>query len=317
VSLGGQPAEVSQTAPVLNLPEITTARLALLISIALALWNLAKHRLEGGRVRIRMRPGLHFDHGLSQARTWETVAEHATKRGGWSVEVAVVEVENVGRTAVTISGVGLAFRSRPWWRHKRRTVVPFGREAPGAMTATSHRLEPFDSATFVFDVWEGLEKGGNLGTPVRPLTVRAITKVAGRRRLRLSPWRSRWEVTEGQEAFIPALAKIDMLAYRRMARHTRGDQFAEMATIPTAIEMGKQFPRNGSAPTREQVQELFERSYFGESKVACGLLAFFVAHDLKPLYRSAAPPAKSEQSPSEDGGLVSDEESGQVAEAHD
>jgi hypothetical protein len=100
---------------------------------------------------------------------------------------------------------------------------------------------------------------------VRPLTVRAVTRVAGRRRLRLSPWRSRWEVTEGQEAFIPALARIDMLACRHMARHTRGDQFAEMATIPTAIEIEEPSSRNGPAPTREQVQELMERSYLRES----------------------------------------------------
>jgi hypothetical protein len=250
-----------------------------------------KHLLEGGRVRVSLRPGLLSDHGLAQGDSWPSVEKHHAERGGWNLEVAIVTVENIGRTAVTISNVSLLFQSRPWWRHRKPyAIVPVAEEAPGAMTASTHRLEPFDSATFVYDVWVGLD-WVNPRAPVRPLSIRGSVKVAGKRRARRSPWRSRWRVTEGQQAFIEKNAEFDMLAYRRMPRHAKGDKWAETAAIPSVIDIREQFPTSGPAPEREQLQTIIEKHYFGEMKANTVMLPLYLAEDLKPFY--AATPSTS------------------------
>ena len=77
------------------------ASLALVISIAVAMWEFVKYLLEGGRARVRMNPGILGMYSLgSSTSSWSDLAVQAKKRGGWYAEVAVVEVENPGRTAL-------------------------------------------------------------------------------------------------------------------------------------------------------------------------------------------------------------------------
>jgi hypothetical protein len=267
--------------------EITTAGVALVISILVALWNLLKYLLDGARVRVKLIPGLHDDYALQTGKTWARLGKKAAEGGGWNVEVAVIKVENLGRTAVTISGPGMVFGGQPWWRKPYR-IVPIAREAPDALTVTRHRLEPFDSATFVYEVWQGVERMTRHPEALdRPLTVRAFTEVAGKWRPRQSSRRSRWRVDHGQFAFIPELAEIGMLTYRSMSRHAHGDTFGEIACIPTAIAVREQFPVDGPAPTREQLKHIIEENHFGEQKPIVGLIAYNVANDLHPLYKPA------------------------------
>ncbi|TFV67219.1 UNVERIFIED_ORG: hypothetical protein E4P37_03415 [Bacillus sp. AZ43] len=276
------------------MPEITTAGLALVISVLVALWNLVKYLLEGGRVRVTMSPGLQDEYSLAQAGSWSSLRDRSAHRGGWTVEVAVIKVENIGRTAVTISDVSLALRAQPWWRQrnkpwwrpKRYTIVPIARQAPGgASLDPTRRLEPFDSATFVYDVWHALDsKSRHPESPARPFAIRASIRVAGKRWARHSPWRRRWRVTAGQVAFIPERAEIGMLAYRIMSRYARGDMYAEMACIPTAIDVRAEFPLTGPAPTRQVLAQIVERHYFGEEKSAAQIIAFHMSQDLRRLY---------------------------------
>ena len=84
-----------------------TAQIALVLSSALAVWELAKYLLEGGRVRVRLRPGRLEEYALSEAKTWQSLEKSTEGQGGWPVEVAILDVDNLGRTPVTISNPSL------------------------------------------------------------------------------------------------------------------------------------------------------------------------------------------------------------------
>ena len=161
-----------------------TAQIALVLSSALAVWELAKYLLEGGRIRVRLRPGGLEEHGLSEAKTWQLLEKSTEGQGGWPVEVAILDVENLGRTPVTISNPSLDLARRRWQRRKRRSVGPMLLKAPHAVTQQRVRLEPFDSARFVFDIWQVLPPGRLSSTPDRPLRMRGQVRVAGKRWLR-------------------------------------------------------------------------------------------------------------------------------------
>ena len=57
-------------------------------------------------------------------------------------------------------------------------------KAPQSVTQERVRLEPFDSARFVFDTWQVPAPGRLSSTPDRPLRVRGQVRVAGKRWLR-------------------------------------------------------------------------------------------------------------------------------------
>lgn len=273
-----------QTAPV---PEITTAGAALVISILVALWNLLKHLLEGGRVRVTMRPGLHDEYSLGTAKTWRQLAQRARQDGGWKVEVAVIEVENAGRTAVTIRQPSLWFRASPWWRRKLYTVSPQGREHPGATTDGRCRLEPFDSVFYVYEIWPYLSSGlRSDDPPLRPFRLGARVQVAGKRRPRRSSRRSRWLVQEDQRAFIPEIVELGLEVYRSLQRRAGSDKYAQMACIPTAIEVRKHFPVEGPAPTAHDLANIIERHYFNREPSGFPPLAgFWLSEDIKHLFK--------------------------------
>ena len=269
--------------------ESTTAQLALAISIAVALWNLVRYLLEGGRVRIRLRPGLLYEYALADANTWGNLAKMTASRGGWPVEVAVVDIENTGRTAVTISGVSLDFGRTSWRSWGRRTIGPFALEAPDATTSNTYRLEPFDRARYVFDVWQVLAPStSRVDGPPRPLRVRGSVRVAGKRWARRSSWRTGWPVVGGQVAFIPDMVEIGLATYRAMWRHMRGKAFAEMVSIETAIEVRRQFPADGPPPSEEALREIIEAKHVGEQSPMSHMAAFYVAQELRSLYKEAA-----------------------------
>jgi hypothetical protein len=77
--------------------------------------------------------------------------------GGWYREVAIVEVENPGRTAVTCSDIGLDLGRVHWWQRWRHTVTPSYLPYNDAKTEGTVRLEPFDRAFFIIDIWQVLQ----------------------------------------------------------------------------------------------------------------------------------------------------------------
>jgi len=268
--------------------EATTAGLALAISVAVALWQFVKYLLEGGRVRVRMHAGLLSDHLLRQStRSWTTLVQRASKLGGWYAEVAVIEVENPGRTAVTISDVSLDLGRLQWFKLGRRTVSPRHLKAPGATTEATVRLEPFDRAIFVFDVWQVLQQADPEAEPIRrPLKLRASVRIAGRRGRRRSPWRRGWIVKPGQVSFMFDEVEIGMAAYQAMWRQLgNASDLSTMSIVSVALAVRKRFPRTGSAPTADQLEELLEEhSHTEKGPVGAGLVAYYVARDLAHHY---------------------------------
>jgi hypothetical protein len=265
--------------------ESITAQLALAISIAVALWNLVRYLLEGGRVRVRLRSGLLYDYALADADSWPSLAKATEGRGGWSAEVAVIDIENVGRTAVTISAVSLDLGPTSWRPWARRTIGPMPLTAPEASTEARFRLEPFDRVRYVFDVWQVLSPStSRVTTPERPLRVRGSVRVAGKRGARRSPWRSAWRVVDGQVAFLPELVEIGMATYRAMWRHLRGDTFAEITSIQAAIEVRENFPSDGPPPTKEALRIIIDSVHVGDQSPMAHLAAYYVAKELRTFY---------------------------------
>jgi hypothetical protein len=103
--------------------------------LRLAVWELAKYLLEGGRIRVRPRPGGLEEHGLSEAKTWQLLEKSTEGQGGWPVEVAILDVENLGRTPVTISNPSLDLARRRWQRRKRRVRRTHAAQGPAVCHA--------------------------------------------------------------------------------------------------------------------------------------------------------------------------------------
>lgn len=179
----------------------TIALVALFVSISVGLWQDLQYVFEGARVRIRMSSGLLSDYALSRSvRSWSNVERMARRDGGWYVEVAKVEIENVSRTAITISEVSLDLGRTSRFRLGRRTTGPQALRAPDASQERTPQLEPFDRCTHVFDVWRavhGIEQ--DRFAPVEfPIRLRASVRSASRWRRSRSPrWRES-TVIQGQ-----------------------------------------------------------------------------------------------------------------------
>ncbi len=269
--------------------ELRIAQLALVVSLAVAFWELLKYVLEGGRVRVRMTPGLLDDYKLQTASTWKNLGKAAAERGGWHVEVAVIDVENLGRTPVTVSGVSLDLGpSKRWQPWQRWSIGPRPLEGHEAVTARAYRLEPFDTVRYLYEVWPVLAPSLGEG-PARPLRVRASLRVAGKRRPRRSPWRRGWRVRQGQVSLLSAPLEVGMAAYRAMWRHVQEDSGGRISCIPVALEVRKRFPLDGPAPTREQLEDVLRDKWLPEPPPGLAIVALFMEKDLRPFFRDPAP----------------------------
>jgi hypothetical protein len=253
---------------------------ALAVSSAAALWQYARWRLEGGRVWVRLVPGLVDEYSIGRGVSWSDLA--TPYKTGWHLEAAVIEVENPSRTAVSISNVSLDFGRG---RRKTYTVTPTPLKAPEASVGPVVRLEPFDRAVFVYDVWQPLQATTTRSYDVpRPTTVRASVRVAGRRRRARSSWFGRWAVRPNQVSFICSSLEIGMATYQAVTRHVRqwGDS-GQIAAIPTALEVRELFPTDGAPPTREQLAEILTRHNHLDAP-GMDLVAFYMAPDLARHY---------------------------------
>jgi hypothetical protein len=274
---------------------------ALSLSGLLAAWEFAKRGLDSARVRVQLHAGLYEPHTLSKSsKSWSNLADMTRDVGGWPIEVAIIEIENPGRTAVTVSDISLDFgrvSHRPWWW--RRTTSPAFLSGHGATTTATVRMEPFERATFITDVWQVLQPVNHhsISPPTRPFNVRASVRVAGRRGRTLSPWRKRWAVEVNQVSFLgptvePGLA-MHRAAMRWIGEH---DDIAHPLNVQMSLEYGAGFPLSGPAPTEQQVQTLIEKHTHGtEVPGAKFIWSFNIARDLAYHYsRPDAPLAQIE-----------------------
>lgn len=234
----------------------------------LAVWEFAKRGLDRARVRVRMHAGLYTPSVLSKStKSWANLAEMTKNKWGWPTEVAIIEIENPGREAVTISDISLDFGWMYWWKPWwRRHAAPYPLPGHGAVQEPTFRMEPFDRAIVIIDVWHVLQPVDHhaFALPKRPFPLRASVRVAGRRGRTLSPWRKRWPVRIGQVSFLgktiePGLA-MHQSAVRWIGEH---DDIAHPLIVEMALAFREAFPLGGPGPTKEQVQALIEQNTHG------------------------------------------------------
>lgn len=106
------------------------AWIALGLTLALALWEIVRFvYYEGPRIVVTMNPGI-YEPEISVQQWVARRPESAmgTRQGTrFSLEVAVVRVENRGRTATTVSAPHFQFKRPPWQRpfRKPRRLVQY------------------------------------------------------------------------------------------------------------------------------------------------------------------------------------------------
>jgi hypothetical protein len=250
----------------MHLPHITTAGAALAVSLAVALWQLLQWTLEGGRVRLRLRPATLDNLGTLHTGPepgWpSTLPPGVSPASRWSVELAQLTIENLGRTAVTVSA-GLDFGRVSWRRFGRWTIVPRVVAREGFSVERRVRLEPFDEVAFLFDLWSVLDPARG-DPPPRPLTVRGTARVAGKRLSRRSPSWKRWTVRPGQLSLFPGPVDRAQVIYvsvwRDLETLTSPDGVSGDATmIASAVE--KEYAR-GTMPGSDQLTEVIRKYLF-------------------------------------------------------
>ncbi|WP_143685383.1 hypothetical protein [Streptomyces sp. 1222.2] len=172
-----------------------------LVSLFTLGWQISKHMLDGGRVRIYL-----------NAATWEPGVKLTTNNTGqWqmdigtfgqvakeNIELAQLVVENPGRTAVTIHRPGLSIAMKG---KTERFIVPrmFKLDDFGSDTATAEtvvRIDPYDRITFLLDYWSVIPDHLHV-PPGTDVTVRGSVLVAGHKRPRRSPRSRAWKIPAG------------------------------------------------------------------------------------------------------------------------
>jgi hypothetical protein len=175
---------------------LAVASLGFVISLFALSWQIAKHLLDGGRVKVQL-----------NAAAWEPSFMLTVERSGrWRlnpdnqtspehIEVAQLVVENPGRTAVTVYSPGIAVSGHVKKNHRispRMFPLPdYGPDA--AVTDTVVRIEPYDRVTFILDYWSIVPRMKELAGN-RAITLRGVVEVAGKSKPRRSSWHRRWRI---------------------------------------------------------------------------------------------------------------------------
>lgn len=243
-------------------PSLVIACAALAVSALVASWNVLAWMHSGARVAVGLKRGrLTYMGGLASGpfRTYGRWAELADFRSDeLHREVAIISVENRGRTAVTVfepaMDLGLQW-SKGRYRPFRRTMSPrLVTSYSDAVSETKIRLEPFDTAMFIFDAGLVLENLPDVLRHERAKTVRlrGSVRVAGKRWARRSSRRSAFRVRSGQLTLV-ADPSPRLVAYRALVR-TRLDDDGVGFEYVTAQLVGD-LVASGSPVTHTALQE--------------------------------------------------------------
>jgi hypothetical protein len=173
------------------------------VSLCALGWQISKHVLDGGRVKVYLNPAI-----------WEPDLTLATNRNGkWPMEkrhlvhvrvrpdnfeVAQLVIENPGRTAVTVYTPSLAVYGTGKHAYavtpRMYKLDSFGPDNTNAENVV--RINPYDRVTFLMDYWETcpllLKEAGKSG-----IRLRGKVSVAGRTRPSKSKRRLAWHIPQG------------------------------------------------------------------------------------------------------------------------
>jgi hypothetical protein len=229
---------------------------AIALSLAVIIWEIIKFRREGAWVRVTLRPGLYDRNSLRTTGTRMSEESPVLARRGmrFDVEVAVIEVENRGRTPVTVRNVSLDLGRTRRWHTGRRTVSFRLIEFEGSQEKTRVRIDAFDSATFIFDACQAI----SVAVEENPagVTIRASADIAGRRAVR-SPRRRAWRFAKADRPWLYEIETFDLArqVYRFLIARCRGDHLAELRLPDFAMKVAEQVEA-GSVPERDQLEAL-------------------------------------------------------------
>lgn len=252
---------------------LAVASLGLIASLGALGWQLAKHVLDGGRVRAYLNVGIwEPNYALRMNRSGHHLLRSdddtaATFRDHF--ETAQLVIENPGRTAVTVYSPGLAITGTGARQH---SLTPrmfdlgegFGADKPS--TANVVRLEPYDRVSFYFDYWSvvpdllsGASKDG--------ITIRGYICVAGRsNKPQRSSWRKRWRIPQGAYTAItgnPQIAPFTVI-WRELWRATPetdelgDDRRSRVTRGRVKYILERAMRKFDTVPPKERLQEVME-----------------------------------------------------------
>ncbi len=163
-----------------------------------------------------------------------------------SIDLAQVQVTNIGRSAVSIQSVALDFgRVRALsWRRCSTAGFPFA--IRGGVDQFELKLEPGDVIKVFFDFWPLAD--ASKGRSCRGHRVRAVVRTAGKRR-KLSKRLSRWKVSQDAVSLFPYHKTTpDARAFRELFRRivrNNGEECFKSAWPSVALAL-KNNPSQGS-----------------------------------------------------------------------
>lgn len=183
-----------------------------LVSLVALGWQISKHILDGGRVRVYLNPAIWEPGGrmvVNRNGRWPLEQKLIDRMLPENFEVAQLVVENPGRTALTIYNPGLAVRGA---KFRKYTFVPrffklttFGSENTNSDSTV--RIDPYDRVIFLMDYWPMVSKlldeakGGRI-------CLRGNVSVAGRKSSRRSSRHLAWSIPRGSWTSLAGLTEI-------------------------------------------------------------------------------------------------------------
>lgn len=206
----------SESPALLGMPVAVLALTVSLLSFAVAIsalgWQIAKHRLDGGRPKVYLNSAIWEPSSkimVNRSGEWGIDTSGLWKPGDENLELAQLVVENPGRTAITVYMPGLAIVGT---NNSDYTISPRffelkGYGADSSTNETSVRIEPYDRVTFLLDLWSVIPRvlreanGGNV-------QIRGCVLVAGRAKLCQSPKRRAWNIAPDTWTFRKDLTEI-------------------------------------------------------------------------------------------------------------
>ncbi|MFD3777974.1 hypothetical protein [Streptomyces sp. NPDC058612] len=265
---------MTSTSELFGIPVAVLALIIAAISLAVALstliWQIVKHLLDGGRVRVRLNVGILQPRAqLSVNQNGRFVMQDPGRTGllRRNIEVAQLVVENPGRSAVTIHGPTLDIRGvskKPYSVSPRR--FPWdGDGHDDAEMKSSVRLDPYSRAVFLLDFWSVIPDlhGQAAGDAIY---LRGMVHVGGRRRPRKSSRRRSWKIPVGAWTVSSASDKIDPYTvmwrevYRSygLASQSDGWEGPDFESLEAVIyETARHL---GGRPSRDQLSDALERA---------------------------------------------------------
>ncbi len=230
-----------------------------------------------------MKPGAFDGHRLA---TFSSLLPDRTpfdKQGlRFNVEVVLIEVENRGRSAVTIQDISLDLGRVRWWSTGRRTVSFVPLKFQDCKTERKIRLEPYDSFGYLLNANHALWairrdcKGR--------LAIRASVRVAGKRPAR-SPWRKRWKFPVGCPPRLWLDEPFDLAreVYRYLYRLAGDEDSLVRLALPELSMRIAELVESGGDASTEQIGRIIEdclRGFGVKEPIAAKLWSYDLAGEL-------------------------------------